>query len=281
MTVETRLRRPISEAEVAAYAADGVVHLKGLFGPELVERLRDLVEADMAKHSRMQLELSKEGDPGRFYGNTFVWKQTPGFREVVYESGLAEAAGRIMAAGKVNIVFDQLLVKEPGTSERTRWHHDLPYWPILGDQVATLWLALDEVTAESGAVEYIRGSHLWGQRFKAEAFKEGVEYQEDLPPVPDIEAERARHEILQFELAPGDCTLHHGLTLHAAPGNARADRRRRAYVTRWAGDDVTYHPRPGIQPMYEDPAIAAGDALDSDLWPVVWRSGPGDALRRT
>lgn len=266
------LQRAITEAEVATYAADGVVLLKGLFDLALVERLRSLVEADMAKESRMQLELSKAGDRGRFYGNTFVWQQTPGFREVIFESALAEAAGRVMGSRKVNIVFDQLLVKEPGTRERTRWHHDLPYWPILGDQVATLWLALDEVTAESGAVEYVKGSHLWGQRFKAEAFKEGVEYQEDLPPVPDIEAERERHEILQYELMPGDCTIHHGLTLHAAPGNARSDRRRRAYVTRWAGDDVVHHPRPGIQPMYEEPEVPAGAALDSPLWPVVWRA---------
>ncbi len=70
--------------------------------------------------------------------------------------------------------------------------------------------------------------------------------QEHLPPVTDIEAERGRHEILQPELAAGDCTPHHGLTLHAGPDPDPARRARQC-------------------------AVRAGAALDRDLWPVVWR----------
>ena len=109
-------------------------------------------------------------------------------------------------------------------------------------------------------------------RYKAEAFLGEGRYKEDLPPVPDIDGMRGELEFVQPELEPGDCTVHHGLTVHGAPGNATADRRRRAYVTRWAGDDVVYYPRPGIQPMLRDPDIASGGPLDSDLWPVVWEN---------
>jgi ectoine hydroxylase-related dioxygenase (phytanoyl-CoA dioxygenase family) len=56
----------------------------------------------------------------------------------------------------VNIFYDQLLIKEPGTVKRTPWHHDMPSWPLAGWQVCTIWLALDPVTEESGAVEYVR-----------------------------------------------------------------------------------------------------------------------------
>ena len=126
--------------------------------------------------------------------------------------------------------------------------------------------------ADSGSVEYVKGSHRGGQRSKAEAFLGEVRYKENLPPVPDIDDMRDELEFLQFELEPGDCTVHHGLTVHGAPGNRTVDRRRRAYVTRWAGDDVVYHPRPDIQPMLWDPDIPSGGPLDSDLWPVVWQS---------
>ena len=45
--------------------------------------------------------------------------------------------------------------------------------------------------------------------------------------------------------------------------------RRRAYITRWAGEDVTYNPRPNLQRMLRDPEIEAGQRLDCDLFPVV------------
>lgn len=142
---------------------------------------------------------------------------------------------------------------------------------MLGFQVCTLWLALDPVTAETGAVEYIKGSHRWGQRLKPESFSGQTQFDEDLPEVPDIEAERDKHDIVQFELEPGDCSLHHALLVHHAPGNTRNDQRRRAFVTRWAGDDATFYPHDGVQHMPPLPDIPAGGPLDSELWPVVWR----------
>jgi ectoine hydroxylase-related dioxygenase (phytanoyl-CoA dioxygenase family) len=91
-----------------------------------------------------------------------------------------------------------------------------------------------------------------------------------LPPVPDIDAMRDELQIVQFELQPGDCTVHHGLLVHGAPGNTRLDRRRRANVTRWAGDDAVYRPRGGLQDMPADPGIAPDGPIDCDLWPRVW-----------
>lgn len=263
--------RAITEAEMETYARDGVVHLKGLFDPEWIERLRGLADEDMSAPGKMKHELAEKGDPGRFFTNTFLWPRNAAFREFVFESPAAEIAGQIMRSSRINVVFDQLLIKEPKTRQRTVWHHDLTYWPIKGAQVCTLWLALDPVTSENGSVEFVKGSHLWGERYAPIAFRPDLDYAEDLPKVPDIDAMRERLEILQFEFEPGDCTVHHGLMVHGAPGNATAARRRRAHVTRWAGDNVVYDPRPGIQPMLWDPDLAAGAPLDCELWPQVWK----------
>lgn len=264
------LARQITAEEIETYQRDGVVLLEGLFDTAWVAQLRELADWDMRTPGKMQHELAKAGDPGRFYTNTFLWPRHDGFKQFVFESPAAAIAGALMRSNRINIFFDQFLIKEPNTRERTRWHHDLTYWPVNGAQVCTLWLALDVVTRDNGAVEYVKGSHRWGKRFKAEAFLGEGRYKEDLPPVPDIEAMRGELEFVQYELQPGDCTVHHALTVHGAPGNTRADRRRRAYVTRWAGDDAVYYPRPNIQPMLWDPDIPAGGPLDCDLWPRVW-----------
>lgn len=265
------LPRPIAEEEIVTYVEDGVVCLRGLFQPDAIERLRALIDEDIRAPSKMRKEVNEKGGTGEFFADTFVCHHLPGFRQVIEASPMAEIAGALLQAGKINLIFDQILVKEPGTSTRTVWHHDATYWPVAGQAIATLWLALDEATSETGAMEFVAGSHAWGQRFKAVSFDPKQSYVEDLPPVPDIEADRDRYRIISYDLEPGDCTLHHGLLLHAAPGNANPAKRRRAYLTRWAGDGVTYNPRPNLQQMLRDPGIPPGAPLDSDLFPVIWR----------
>ncbi len=258
----------IDAAVCADYQRDGIVCLRNAFGPEAIEMLRGAVEQDMKAPSPMGTDATRDGS-GQFFSDFHVWKHLDVLREFVFKSHAADIAREVLKTRKVNLLFDQFLIKAPGTSTPTVWHHDAPYWPVAGDQVCTVWIALDDVDQQSGAVEYVNGSHRWGQRYKAVAFKDANLYKEDLPPVPDIEAMRDELTFSQFDMAPGDCTVHHGLTVHGAPGNMNTTRWRRAYAIRWTGDDVTYNPRPNIQPMLHDPGIAAGAAMDCDLFPVV------------
>ena len=232
--------------------------------------MRESAEAGLQAPGELHAELAEErGEGGRFFHDTFVWTRNDTCKEFIFESPAADIAGKLMGSRKINIFFDQWLIKEPGTATRTPWHHDLTYWPINGEQICTLWLALDRVTAETGAVEYIRGSHRWGQRFRPASFGGGNQYTEDIPDVPDIDARRDEFDIVQFELEPGDCTVHHGLTVHSAPGNLSDSVRRRAHTSRWTGDDVVFHPRDGLQEMPAMPDIPPGAPLDSPLWPRI------------
>lgn len=61
---------------------------------------------------------------------------------------------------QVQLFYDQLFVKEPGTRKSTPWHNDHSYWQLKGNQVISLWLALDRVP-KSSCVQYVKGSHKW------------------------------------------------------------------------------------------------------------------------
>jgi len=266
--------RAVTEDEIAAFRRDGIVCLRGLFDAQWVAQLRKLVEDDMNNPSGMVKNINTADATGFFFGDTFVCHHISDFRRAVFDSPAAGVMAALFDARKVNLLFDQILVKEPCTSTPTAWHQDITYWPVTGEQVATLWLALDSVTADTGAVEYVRGSHHWGQRYLAVSFDPEQTYEEDLPEVPDIEAARGDYDIVRFELEPGDCTIHDARLLHGAPPNSSASVRRRAYIQRWTGDDVVYNPRPNLQRMLRDPGIAPGAPLDSDLFPVVF-GAPG------
>ena len=259
----------LSDESIETYQRDGVVCVRALIDPVWVAELQDLVDRNIAQPSTMVRNIDEPGASGKFFGDTFVSHHIGEFRRFIQDSPAADVVAACMGSSKINLIFDQILAKEPQTSTRTTWHHDATYWPVAGDMIGTLWLALDHVTVETGAVEYIKGSHRWGKRYAAVSFSPEDTYQESLESVPDIDAHRDAYRFACYEMEPGDCTIHHGLTVHGAPGNHSATKRRRAYITRWAGDDVTYNPRPNLQRMLRDPGIAAGEPLDCELFPVV------------
>lgn len=266
--------RPIAAAEKLAYERDGVVNLAGMFDHDWIERLRGAIQRDMDNPSKMATNFNAEGTPGRFFGDMFMWTWDPDFRAAFIESPAPAIAAQMMGAKKCNVFYDQLFAKEPGTAKPTPWHQDQPYWPVKGWQVTTIWLALDHIDRDNGAVEFVAGSHKWDRWFRPVAFKEGnhndMRYQRSsYEPVPDIEAERAAHDIRWFDMQAGDCLVFHSMIMHGAPGN-NTKRRRRGLAMRFTGDDAVYDPREGTFQLVREPDIAKGAIMDCDLFPRVW-----------
>jgi ectoine hydroxylase-related dioxygenase (phytanoyl-CoA dioxygenase family) len=206
-----------------------------------------------------------------------LWSRLPAFRALAFYSPAADIAARLLSSASVNLFFDQLFVKEPGSPEQsTPWHQDQPYWPVDGAQVLSVWVPFDRVTEDSGALRYVKGSHLWGRRFRPRDFGGDQRALRGLSGdvTPEIDGDRGRYEVLSFELEPGDCLIHHGMTLHGAPGNRSTLCRRRAHSIRFTGDDVRWNPDPEIMAriprMTTLPIpLAAGDPLTCEAFPQV------------
>jgi len=178
--------------------------------------------------------------------------------------------------------YDQLLVKEPQTAEHTPLHQDLPYWPIRGQQIISIWVGFDPVTEQAGAVQYIKGSHKWGKFYAPATFGKNSHFVDiyrkaGLEEMPDPEKLISDGEMLHWDLEPGDVVVHHPLTLHYAPGNLTESGRRRGLALRYIGEDVTWDDRPGT--FFKNPNLAKtlpeinladGEAMHGELFPVVW-----------
>jgi ectoine hydroxylase-related dioxygenase (phytanoyl-CoA dioxygenase family) len=92
-----------------------------------------------------------------------------------------------------------------------------------------------------------------------------------MKPVPDIDSNPEQYDIVAWPLEPGDAIVFDFRTLHGT-GDATIKTTRRAFSTRWLGDDVTYCDRRGeISPPYVDHGMRHGDKMRSDWFPVLWR----------
>ena len=254
-----------------AYDRDGVVLLRNII-PEApaIGRLHEAVERILAEE--------KEG-ARNYFKRLRMWERDPEFRAVLFESAVPIAAAQLLRTEKVNLLYDQLFVKEPGSNFPTPWHNDHPYWPVRGNQVVTLWIALDKVTLANGGLEFVRGSHKqskWYRPFSTDLSGDIVgQYQEgdvQFEDVPDIERNRDKFDVVSYDLNPGDAIAFHSLTLHGAPGNTQSHARRRALSIRMAGSDVVYYEGPVWNDDITNKTLKAGDPLDSEQYPVLYRA---------
>lgn len=266
--------RPITDDEIRAYEDDGVVLLKGILDPAWVSLVAEAIEEDIRQPGPYYHGYKTNEGEGYFHGNMRIWESNDRFRDYVLHSPLPEIAAAFLKSDKINLLYDQLFVKEPGTNLPTPWHNDQPYWPVSGLGVMSFWLAVDPVTKENGAMEFVRGSHKWDRWFQPRTFAPGAthDYDQnpDYEPIPDIDAARDDYDIVTWDMDPGDLLAFHAMALHTAGGNQRKDIRRRGYTVRYIDRDARYDPRAGTAKGLWNETLAPGAVMDSDQYPVVW-----------
>ncbi len=253
-----------------AFQRDGATVLRGVFA-DWVEPLQAGIERNMAEPGPDAKHYTTDSGPGLFFGDYCNWQRIPEYRDFILHSPAGEIAAVLMGSNTARIFHEHVLVKEPGAGQETPWHHDQPYYCVDGQQNCSLWTALDPVPRDT-AVEYVAGSHTWGRWFKPERFNgQMINAMDGWEDVPDIEGQRADYTILGWDLEPGDAIAFHFMTLHGAPPNRSASRRRRAIASRWIGDDARFADRQGtVSPPFPDLTLQHGDPMDAPDFPVVY-----------
>lgn len=274
---------PLGVDDIERFWRDGAICVRDAFR-SWIEPMRAAIEdvllapGPLAQDPARADYSAREHERARsFHIELGLWSRHPCFRAFALQSAAMELACGLLRSDSVNLFFDQLFVKEPQSSEqRTPWHQDQAYWPISGNKVVSVWVPFDSVSEGTGVVRYVKGSHLWGTLYCPADFGPGQRAVTGVQgePMPDIDGNASRYEFLTWDLEPGDCLIHHGMTLHGAPGNASASTRRRAHSIRFTGDDVRWDPRPGILEhiplMTTLPLqLSAGDSLTCEAFPLL------------
>lgn len=134
----------------------------------------------------------------------------------------------------IMIFSGEFFIKEPNTQQVVSMHQDLTYWGLGAiDGLVTMWLPLSPATVQSGCMDFVRASHKNAILPHEDTFDEnnllsrGQEVRVDVAPADKT----------AIALAPGEISLHHGLTIHGSGPN-RSDDRRIACVIRYMRPDM-------------------------------------------
>ncbi len=214
----------------------------------------------------------RETGKGSFLLDTGIAAKLRDFRRFCIGGAVPEIAGALLESEKVSFFGDQIFVKEPQTRERTAFHQDATYFEIDGDQCCVMWIPVDPVTLEGGVMQYVRGSHRDGKLYAPNVFVS----QTPLPGaegelLPDVEGHMSDHDIVHFDVEPGDVIVHHYRTIHGAGGNHTRYQVRRAASLRYCGDDIRFCTRPWApKQLHHTQRLKDGDPLSGPDFPVVW-----------
>lgn len=266
----------VTDALVGEFATDGVVKIPGAVDRGLIDEVLEVAERQLEDPGAWVTDTNPGARTGRLFTTRYLWPTNDTIRRFAFESGVAEIAGRLMGATSTRLYFDHLLIKEPDTENPTPWHQDIPYWPFLGKQICSVWVACSDATVAESSLEFVRGSHLWDAYYAPEAFGESAkQWVDDFDGerCPDVEAARDEFDIVGFDVQAGDAIAFSSWIVHGAGGN-RGGRRRVALSTRWLGDDSTWYPHAGSDPTVTEADTTATPGAypaDDDRFPVGWR----------
>ena len=123
--------------------------------PKLVKTVKAAEIAERADYSRPHtVHCGPDGIYVTALGNAAV-------RGFLRESPGAAAAAAAMGSDMVRLYEDLLFIKETGArAAPTPWHQDSSHWPAKGSMMSSLWVSLEETSAETGAMKMVVGSHL-------------------------------------------------------------------------------------------------------------------------
>ena len=272
----------VSADDIRAYAKDGVVCLRQAIDPSWIDTLRIGIERNMAEPSTRGRLWNRSDDGQTTFYDSQYWQTIEEYRAFVFESPMARLAGEVMGCASVNFFFDAIFTRTAGTQFRTPFHQDEPYWSVEGFDCSSAWMPLDAVEKRS-ALEFVRGSHRWTDRFRQQNFgaltgddRDQVAFDDGAVPFPDIEGERDRYEILSWDMEPGDVAIFNARMIHGGSGLLAEDRSLRVFNTQWLGDDVRVRFRetgmdPDHQAVMTEHGFDDGDRVGGDLYPELWR----------
>ncbi len=221
--------REVTDEEVACYQEYGWVMMRQLVAPEFAA---ELLRAGQEWSERSGKETGPRSGLAREEG-------AEPFRSFMFSDRMSQNAMRLVNRKRLKGVdvplryrIDLLLQKLPGAAGQT-YHQDSSEHG--SDRVGELqfWLALAEVTPEMGAMRFVSRSHREGPL--------GSVFNDDrgdlLEQFPNLTSVLELSPSLRYQ--PGDCTVHHGYTIHGGPANS-TDKPRWSYLFSYSPADTRY-----------------------------------------
>ena len=194
------------------------------------------------------------------------WKADTEIYKAVASKALGQLACRLMDWTSSRIGQDDVLHKPPRGGGPVAFHQDAAYisdnFIPQENNCLTMWMALDDADAETGALQYAPGSHLWKQKQEKESTDDkdndninllsfhvpaGEDYLTPLRQAAKrakIDPEEAVASIQTISVPTGEMVVHRQDVWHGSGPNISETRHRRSLVAHILDGQVQWQTNP-------------------------------------
>ena len=260
----------LSEEQIAFFNENGYVSGIKLLEENQVEQLNSelyqIMDPDHPHHDLFyEFHSNESTDPNRIVFHSLGhWRITPGFHDILWNPAFLMAAHQLLGDKGVRFWHDQLFCKPAKHGGVVAWHQDYSYWTRTTPmQHLTVWVGLDDVSAENGCLQYIPGSHKWGLLDKPVLTGE----MEGLKAFLDEVQTRKLDYPVPIEMKKGYASFHHPLLVHGSFEN-NSENPRRAFVLNVFADGTCS--RSDEELLAGVPVVKNGDKMDGKFFPLLY-----------
>jgi ectoine hydroxylase-related dioxygenase (phytanoyl-CoA dioxygenase family) len=215
-------RLKLTEEEIKFYHENGYhLYRKPLFSPERMSKLDKLFEDQLLLKGD---KLSDQLDTPHFHDERLL--------EFLLADEVLDLVEPLIGPN-IALFSSHFICKDPYKGRATPWHEDSAYWkPRFDrlDKIVTVWLALDRSTRENGCMRVIPGTHTNGFSEYEAVDRTTNTFRSRIKNVDDSTA-------VDFELEPGECSLHDARIIHGAEANT-SPLRRCGYTMRYFSTEL-------------------------------------------
>ena len=236
--------RPLSDAALAAYAADGCLLLRDFAPADLLARFREevatmvgLVLAELALDPAVStiarfdrgLDLLVCADRARVGRLYMAVRKLPSVHRLITAPRVWAVMKQLMGTGLPGIYPAGTGVRMDHPGEDTYlspWHQEYPY-NLTSDNAVTLWMPLVDVDEVNGCLLLAPGSQRLGALpVRVQDALNKRRNANETMEIDGLESVLARHATLSVPAAAGDALVFHTFLLHRSQPN-------RSAATRW------------------------------------------------
>lgn len=207
----------LSQREIDTYNEEGLVVPEYKLPPAKLARLREGLDQLIRDNPNVRAEhlisahLSEYPNEG-VRGNQILF-------EFASDPDLLDLVECVIGPDMI-LWGAQVFCKPAGDGKEVPWHQDGQYWPILPLATCTVWVAIDDVTRENGAMRYIPGSHKSGIYSHVTDPNDALVLHQVMAPGL-VDESKAKDDVLEA----GQVSLHDVYLIHGSPANRSTKRR--------------------------------------------------------
>lgn len=199
------------------------------------------------------------------------WKSDLTLASVVLSAEIGRLTATLAGWPGARIGQDSIWWKPPGGKE-VALHQDSTYISVYVQPAETLtcWIALDDVDAEIGTIEYVPGSHKWKLNTDLGEFHAPGDYRAAMYRAAS-EAGVADPQIVRMAMSAGSCVIHNGNIWHGSDRNRTSDRPRRSIGVHTLSSEAQFIPT-GAGYIYGRYQRVGETTMDETFFPILWRN---------